>query len=72
MENQRNIVAMYLEMAAMEQKRLQERKTYKLYADAEDLYNEWIEKGLIKERGYTLRTIDDWHLMLGPRLNGNK
>lgn len=72
MENQTNIVAMYLEMVAMEQKRLKEKNTYKRYVDIEDLYNEWVEKGLIKERGYTLRTIDDWHLWRGPRLNGNK
>lgn len=72
MEHQTNIIATYLEMIAKEERRLKEKSSFKRYAEVEELYNEWIEKGLIKERGYTLRTIDDWHLWRGPRLNGNQ
>jgi hypothetical protein len=69
MENQTNIISEFNEMIAREEKRLKEKNIYKRLAAVNDLYNEWLEKGLIKKRGYTLRTIDDWHL-LRVRING--
>jgi hypothetical protein len=65
MENQTSIVSECLEMVAREEKRLKENNTFKRYAAIDDLYNELLEKGLIKERGYTLRGIEDYHLWRG-------
>lgn len=65
MENQTNIVFEYLEMIAREEKRLKENNNYKRLTAASDLYDELLEQGIIEKRGYTLRTIDDWHLWRG-------
>ena len=72
MENQTNVVSDFNEMIAREQKRLKEKNTYDRFSAIDDLYNELLEKGLIKKRGYTLRGIEDYHLWWGPKLNGYK
>ena len=69
MENQTNIISDFKEMIAREERRLKENNTYDRLAAVNDLYNEWLEKGLIKKRGFTLRGIEDWHL-LRVRPNG--
>jgi hypothetical protein len=63
MENQSNIISDYKEMIAREEKRLKERKTTERLISANNLYNKLLEKGLIKKRGYTLRGIEDMHLL---------
>ena len=69
MENQSNIISDFKEMVAREEKRLKEKNTYDRLVVANDFYNKLLEKGLIKKRGFTLRGIEDVHL-LRVRPNG--
>ena len=40
-----------------------DNKTFIDLSKANDFYNELIANGTIKKRGYTLRGIDDYHLL---------
>ncbi len=40
-----------------------DNKTFIDLSKANDFYNELIANGTIKKRGYTLRCIDDYHLL---------
>ena len=69
MENHSNIISSLKEVIAKEEKRLKEKKTTDRLISVNNLYNKLLEQGLIKKRGYTLRGIEDMHL-LNVRLNG--
>ena len=69
MENHSNIVSNLKEVIAKEEKRLKVKNNSNRLIAANDFYNKLLEKGLIKKRGYTLRGIEDMHL-LRVRPNG--
>ena len=58
-----SIVTELKEIIKSEEKRVQDRNGYIILNKVNDRYNEMIKKGTIKKRGYTLRGIEDSHLI---------
>lgn len=69
MENQSDIISKLKEVFKKEEEKLKAKKTNERLVSANNYYNKLIERGIIKKRGYTLRGIEDTHL-LNVKLNG--
>lgn len=62
MENQ-SIVSKLQEIIAKEEQELQHTTTAAQLLSANEYYNKLVEEGMIKKRGFTLRGIEDTHLL---------
>lgn len=69
MENTSSLVDKFVEVLKQTQVANKNNSAFDKLNRANDLYNRLVESGKIKKRGYTLRGIEDLHLINGRKLN---
>jgi len=69
MNNESKIISDLKEVFQKEKQKLDKKQSNQRLTSANEFYNNLIERGIIKKRGYTLRGIEDSHLF-NCRLNG--
>jgi len=62
MNNESKIISELKEVFQKEKQKLDKKQSNQRLISANDFYNNLIERGIIKKRGYTLRGIEDSHL----------
>lgn len=68
MENTSSLVDKFVEVLKQTQIANKNKSSFEKLKRANDMYNRLVSSGKIKKRGYTLRGIEDLHLINGKRL----